>query len=152
MNGPSPTSDDHSHICPVCGKNVNLEPSTPGVDSPCDHCGHLQWFRIQELDDAVILNLLPGMDPERVHVQPVGRRLARLQSPPHIIVNLSLVEWISSTFANEMVRLLEIINAANGKLTLCGVQPFVREVFRVSVLESLFDFADDMKTALDDLS
>ena len=131
---------------------VSVEPSTPVADAPCGHCGHLEWFRIQKLDDAVILNVLPDMNPERVNVQRVGRMLVRFQSPPSIIVNLSLIEWISSTFANEMVRLVEIVKAAKGKVTLCGVRPFVREVFRVTVLESLFDFADDEKTALDELS
>jgi hypothetical protein len=35
---------------------------------------------------------------------------------------------------------------------MCGARPLVREIFRVTGLESLFDFADDAKTVLDDLS
>jgi len=135
----------------VCGEEVSVEPTIPVADAPCDHCGYLQWFRLQELDDAVILNMLPGMDPERIDVQRAGRMLVRFQSPPCIIVNLSLIEWISSTFANEMVRLLEIVKAANGKLTLCGARPFVQEVFRVTKLESLFDSVVGENMALDEL-
>ena len=67
-------------------------------------------------------------------------------------VLFSLIEWVSSTFANEMVRLLESVEAANGKLTLCGAWPRVREVFRVTALEPLFDFADDENTAVDEFS
>jgi len=136
----------------VCGEEPDVETLVTVADAPCDRCGHLRWFRIQRLDDAVILNVLPGMDPERVNGQRVGRMLVRFQSPPCVIVNLSLVEWISSTFANEMVRLLKAVKADKGKLILCGARPHVREVFRVTTLEPLFDFADDENSALNELS
>ena len=55
---------------------------------------------------------------ERVNGQRVGRMLVRFQSPPWVIVNLSLVEWISSTFVNELVRLLEAVKAAQGQVDL----------------------------------
>lgn len=124
----------------------------PVADVPCDRCGHLRWFRLQELDDSIILNILPSMDPERVDVQRAGRMIVHFQSPPRIIVNLSLIEWIGSTFTNEMVRLLEIVKDAQGKLFLCGMRPFVQEVLRVTKLETLFDSADDENIVLDELS
>ena len=152
MNSPSRTSDGQSHFCPVCDEERDVETLVTVDDAPCDRCGHLRWFRIQKLDDAIILNVLPDMDRERVNGQRVGKLLGRFQSPLRVIVNLSLIEWISSTFVSETVRLLKAVKADNGRLTLCGAGPYVREVFRVTNLEALFDFADDENAALDELS
>ena len=30
--------------CPLCGHDVQIEPSEPSRDAPCPHCGHLLWF------------------------------------------------------------------------------------------------------------
>jgi len=152
MNGPSTTSNDQSHLCPVCDGEPDVETLVTVADAPCDRCGHLRWFRIQRLDDAIILNVLPDMDRERVNGQRVGTLLGRFHSPPCVIINLSLIEWVSSTFVNEMVRLRKAVEADDGKLTLCGALPFVREIFQLTGLEPVFDFADDENSALDGLS
>jgi anti-anti-sigma factor len=96
----------------------------------------------------VIVKMLPGMNPERTNMQRVGEILARSRLAPKIIVNLSLAERISSTFVNGLLRLLKLVQAADGRLILCGVQPLFREIFQITNLEALFDFADDQETAL----
>jgi hypothetical protein len=40
----SRTPEGWPNRCPVCGKDVCIEPSTPPGDAPCPHCGHLLWF------------------------------------------------------------------------------------------------------------
>ena len=42
-------------VCPVC------RASSPIDDVPCSDCGHGQWFRFQDIDNAVILTVMPGM-------------------------------------------------------------------------------------------
>jgi hypothetical protein len=32
--------------CPVCHREVRIEPSFPTGDAPCPHCGHLLWFEV----------------------------------------------------------------------------------------------------------
>lgn len=45
MKPSSRTPEGHSNHCPVCGKNLRIEPSQPPGDAPCPHCGHLLWFQ-----------------------------------------------------------------------------------------------------------
>ncbi|MGA2031540.1 MAG: hypothetical protein ABSG68_04735 [Thermoguttaceae bacterium] len=44
MEPSSRTPEGWPNRCPVCGKDVCIEPSTPPGDAPCPHCGHLLWF------------------------------------------------------------------------------------------------------------
>jgi hypothetical protein len=44
MNPASRTPEGEPNCCPICGKEVRLEPSQPPGDAPCPNCGHLLWF------------------------------------------------------------------------------------------------------------
>ena len=44
MSPASRTPEGKPNRCPICGKEVRLEPSRPPGDAPCPHCGHLLWF------------------------------------------------------------------------------------------------------------
>jgi anti-anti-sigma factor len=91
---------------------------------------------------------MPGMSPERADIDRVGRFVIDARTSPHIIVNLAHVRFVSSTFVNRFLSLLKTVNAAQGKLTLCGVNPAVRDVFRLMNLEPLFDFGSSEAVAV----
>ncbi len=40
----SRTPEGQPNNCPVCGKELQLEPSPQTHDAPCPHCGQLLWF------------------------------------------------------------------------------------------------------------
>ncbi len=40
----SRTPEGEANHCPVCGEEVQLEPSYPPGDAPCPNCGTLLWF------------------------------------------------------------------------------------------------------------
>jgi hypothetical protein len=44
VNPASRTPEGEPNRCPICGKEVRLEPSRPPGDAPCPNCGHLLWF------------------------------------------------------------------------------------------------------------
>src|SRR5689334_16165594 len=44
MNPSTRTPEGESNRCPICGKQVVVEPSRPADDAPCPHCGCLLWF------------------------------------------------------------------------------------------------------------
>jgi DNA-directed RNA polymerase subunit RPC12/RpoP len=44
----SRTPEGTPNRCPVCGKELKLEPSKPTLDAPCPHCGHLLWFSAEQ--------------------------------------------------------------------------------------------------------
>ncbi len=40
----SRTPEGQPSHCPVCGKDLRVDPSRPPGDAPCPHCGSLVWF------------------------------------------------------------------------------------------------------------
>jgi acyl carrier protein len=44
MTVSSRTPEGTPNRCPVCGKNVWVEPALLFGDAPCSHCGSLLWF------------------------------------------------------------------------------------------------------------
>lgn len=106
---------------------------------------------MQQVDKAVILNLLVNMDPERAEIDRVGQLLARSRTAPHVILNFNNVEFISSTFLNRMIVLRKAVHKAGGKAILCGMNKVIREILRINRLEDLFDLSDDTDEALGDL-
>ena len=62
MEPSSRTPEGWANRCPVCGKDVCIEPSTPPGDAPCPHCGHLLWFETDEQERDSPSE--PGQGPE----------------------------------------------------------------------------------------
>ncbi len=141
------TPEESANRCSVCGQPVSVDSSNPSAHSRCSDCGHLVWFRKQEIDDFVILNLLASMDPEHADLERVGELLVPADGPPHVVVNFANVEYVSSTFLGRLLAMQKKLKAAEGKLVLCGLNDVVREIFQITKLEDLFDFADDQDSA-----
>ncbi len=106
---------------------------------------------MQQVDDAIILNLLVNMDPETAEIDHVGRQLVRSRTAPHIIVNYHNIDFISSTFVNRMIVLHKTVHGAGGKVILCGMNQVIREILRINRLDRLLDLSANTDEALGDL-
>lgn len=148
MMSESSIPEDSTDQCSICGQEVTVDPSSPSDDARCSHCGHLSWFRKQEMKEFVILNLLPSMNPEHANFEPVGGWLVRPDNPPHVVINFANVEFVSSTFLGRLLALQKRLDGAERKLTLCALNKVVREIFQITQLERFFDFADDQEEAI----
>jgi uncharacterized paraquat-inducible protein A len=78
MTVSSRTPEGYSGRCPVCGKELCVDPSTvPTCDAPCPSCGSLLWFSkrgsrrrsLAYLAGAfvrvILLSLVPGLISKR---------------------------------------------------------------------------------------
>ena len=136
-------SKNSGRPCPVCGHEVNVDPQQEADDSPCSRCGHLSWFRAQKVDDAIIVNLLANMNPERAEIDRVGELLVRSRTAPHVIVNFHNIDFISSTFVNRLIVLRRTVHGTGGRVTLAGMNQVILEILRINKLDTLFDFPGD---------
>ena len=138
---------DTPNQCSVCGREVFPDAfQTPG-DAPCSHCGHLSWFHKQETGDCIILNLIADLDLENADLDRVAGLVIQSAPAAHIVLNMSNVEFVSSTFLGRLLAMQKRVDAAQGKLVLCGMNPVVREIFQVTKLETFFHFSDDEASA-----
>ena len=67
---------------------------------------------------------------------------------PRIIVDLSAIDYLSSSGVAILVGLKRRIDLQQGKLVLCRVQPLVCDLLRVMRLNQYFTFADDESEAI----
>ena len=148
MPSPSATSGAPPR-CTFCGRELQADASSAGAEVPCRYCGHLVWFRSQEDTGFVVLNLMADLDLERADLERVGRLLVESAGAPRVVLNLSNVEYVSSTFLGRLLAMQKRIDTAGGSLVLAGLNPVVREIFQVTKLESFFTFADSPAAADD---
>jgi anti-sigma B factor antagonist len=67
---------------------------------------------------------------------------------PHVALDLTRVDFLSSSGVAILVGLKRRLEAKQGKLVLFGVQPVVQELLRITRLTQFFLFADDEDAAL----
>jgi len=103
----------------------------------------MSWFRLQEFGHTAVINLLPELDLEYSDVaELVTCILRRRPETQAVIVNLSMVQYIGSTFLDRLIMAKKRLAAAGVRLVLCGFNPVVGEVFRVTRLDRFFEIAE----------
>ena len=73
---------------------------------------------------------------------------ANEDSIPDMIVNLSSVTYLNSSNIAQLLRLRKRLGAGGGKLRVCSVGSQVWGVILVTGLDKLFEFYDDLATAI----
>jgi anti-sigma B factor antagonist len=69
-------------------------------------------------------------------------------STNNLLIDLSLVQYVSSGVLNRLIDLKDHIAAAGGRLRLCGLSAEVAEIFKITQLNRQFDIAPDQAAAL----
>jgi anti-anti-sigma factor len=64
------------------------------------------------------------------------------------VVDFSEVDIITSSSLSSLLRLRKALKDNNRRLTFCGVRPATRNIFTLTGLDGVFDFADDQFVAL----
>ena len=65
-----------------------------------------------------------------------------------LVLDFSRVTYFGSDLFGRLLQLAGRVNGSGGWLTLCHVDAKIREMFRVTRLDTKFDFADDLVTAI----
>ena len=67
---------------------------------------------------------------------------------PDMIVNLSSVTYLNSSNIAQLLRLRKKLNTAGRNMRTCAVEDQVWGVLMITGLDKIFDFTDDVTTAL----
>ena len=70
------------------------------------------------------------------------------QNCVNVAINLSAVSHLNSSNLSALLRLRKQVLADKYRIILCGVGSRVRGVFGVTGLDKVFEFTDDISTAL----
>lgn len=109
-----------------------------------------------ELEREVTV-LTPGTDYRHLDepkVTLLGELLPPLldeATPPLVVVDLSNVQFFGSSFIELLFRARNHLNNRSGRLAICGLQGYCREVVEVAHLDQLWLVCDDRPAAIEAL-
>ena len=86
-----------------------------------------------------------------IRVRRWARRLSRSDGPlvpPDIVLDLSAVHFVGSSQLAQMLRLRKTVVDHGTRLRVVGSSESVRNVFHTTGLDKVFEFMDDVTTAL----
>ncbi len=141
-----------SYRCPVCDVTLAAEPALPTYDTPCPDCGCRLWCRKRNVDDVVVLSVLPNRTPEHADVERLAESLVRSCRVLRVVVDLSGLDFINSAMMAGLLILRRRVLAANGSLVLCGLSGHVPTILSRTRIESLFEIVDAVTDAASVLS
>lgn len=99
--------------------------------------------------------LIAEMNDEPMFSDDFEALISRLDSSsngtPDVIVNMLAVSRLNSSNLSQLLRLRKTLISCNRRLRICSVDADVWSVFRVTGLDKLFDFTDDVATSLTSL-
>jgi len=76
-------------------------------------------------------------------------RAAAAIAEPRVVLNLEQVEYLSSAALGIFIAYRQKLDREGGKLRLCGLQPNISQVFRLTKLNRAFDIQPDLASALE---
>ncbi len=101
---------------------------------------------IQNWSDEITVVELAG-DPQ--FTDELSNLMDRLEKKPSdVVLNFSAVGFINSSNVAKLLRLRKQMGNSSRKLILCGVNTQVWGVLLVTGLDKIFDFTNDISTAL----
>ncbi|GAC1474518.1 MAG: hypothetical protein NVSMB9_25020 [Isosphaeraceae bacterium] len=131
--------------CPVCGTSVSEDPDT---EAPCPRCGHLLWFVSRRVGDVTVIHLI---DTRAAVVELLDLLDNAVEDgvADHLLINFGAIQQVSSAALGKLIKLMHRADSVRGKLTLCGLHPDLRQVFRITRLDRVFVTFETEQEALD---
>jgi anti-anti-sigma regulatory factor len=114
------------------------------------HSREQKWgakMRVEELSDDVLLVVLPKEPRLRTELAKLNETLGK-RKDCDVIIDLSLVEIITSSSISNLMILHSLLDEHGRKLILCNVALPTKGVFKTVGLDELFDFAVSRPAAL----
>ena len=110
---------------------------------------------ITEIHDGNVTVLVFGLELTQIdetNVSEVGGRLAAIAdtlADPLLILDMSTVEFFGSSFIDALFRVWKkMTTKPNAHLGIAGLQPYCRDVLKVTRLDTLWQIFDSRETAL----
>lgn len=88
------------------------------------------------------------------NIEQMGHELFSLvdqQQFRRIILNVSMVQYMTSAAIGKWITLHRKLTRSNGALVLCEIQPSIREILEASRLMTYFNTADSVEAAREQL-
>jgi len=108
-------------------------------------------LEVEEIGDVTVVNFIDRKILDEQNIQKIGEDLFSLVDElgrRKILLNFGNVEYLSSAALGKFITLNKKVQAAQGKLVLCNIDPNIYEVFEITKLNKLFNIQKEEQTAL----
>ena len=137
----SKSTDNWPSDCPICGEKVVVGALQMPGEVSCPACGHVLWFHIRSADDIVVLDVISGKVAINQELDKVCGLLTCDRETPRVVLNMSDVQFVSSSFIAGLVALHKRLRSVDGKMVVCEMNPVVQETLRGAKLDKLLFIA-----------
>ncbi len=107
---------------------------------------------IEEVNGVTIARFTDKKILDESNIQIIGNQLFNLVDEDHrqkIILDFTNVEYLSSAAPGKLITMDKKVKAFGGKLRLCSIRSDIKEVFKITRLDKLFQILDDRDKALE---
>ena len=110
-----------------------------------------EHLNVEQVDNVTVVSF--GSDPVSLNESMLSDLVAPLlevtgEPTTNLLVDLSSVEFFSSSFIEVLFRLWNRTKANGQQFALCGLHPYCREVLEVTNLTSVWKIYEDRDDAL----
>jgi anti-sigma B factor antagonist len=107
---------------------------------------------IEEVNGVTIARFTDKKILDESNIQIIGNQLFNLVDEDHrqkIILDFTNVEYLSSAALGKLITMDKKVKAAGGKLRLCSIRSDIKEVFKITRLDKLFQILDSRDKAVE---
>lgn len=101
-----------------------------------------------------IVNFAKPTLMDSYHVSQVEKEMTVLIEKGHlrkIVLDFSVLQMLSSRALGVLLTIRQKLEPLGGKIVICGIDPKLYRVFKITNLQSVFDFYDDRASAIEAL-
>jgi anti-anti-sigma factor len=102
----------------------------------------------QEKDGVICLQIEGRLDAESAQEAETTVRDVLKQGSRRMLFDLSQMEYISSAGLRVILMAVKELRNKQGKVVLCGLTPYVKEIFDVSNFSSIIPITDSVEAGL----
>jgi len=109
---------------------------------------------IHQMRDVTVVNLNDSSILDALQVEQIGEELFELveaRACRKLVLDFSKVKFLSSSALGILIRLRKEAQAIKGKIVFCGLRRDLRQIFKITNLDKLFEFYDTEEQALNSL-
>jgi len=106
---------------------------------------------IEEISGVTVAHLLEKKILDEANIDALGQELFALvdkDGRKKIILDFTLVEYLSSAALGKLITMHKKTSTAGGKLALCSIQKDILDVFKITQLNKVLTLCTDLDDAI----
>jgi anti-sigma B factor antagonist len=113
--------------------------------------GNYRRINVMDESGVSVVRFIDKKIVDSATIEMLGDELVSLvtnEKRSQILLNFEGVEFMSSAALNKLIKLNSSVKAANGRLKLCNLRAEIKDVFKITKLDRVFDLRKSQDDAL----